>query len=51
MSTGRWIDVKPCGTVAAYRRHYRRGEKKDQACKQAEARRKADREAALRRAS
>jgi hypothetical protein len=30
----RWADVKPCGTGAAYRRHYRRGEKPCLACRQ-----------------
>jgi hypothetical protein len=31
----------PCGTPAAYRRHFRRGEKPCESCQQAEARRKA----------
>ena len=36
---GRWSDVQPCGTPAAYRRHLRYGEKPCESCKQAEARR------------
>jgi cytidine deaminase len=31
----RWGDVKPCGSTAAYRRHYRHGEKPCFACRQA----------------
>jgi hypothetical protein len=38
---------EPCGTVAAYRRHYRHGEKPCRSCRQAEARYRAD----LRRAA
>lgn len=34
--------AQPCGTPAAYRRHYRLGEKPCDACRQAEARSKAD---------
>lgn len=34
--------VRPCGTPAAYRRHYRRGEPVDRSCRQAEARRLED---------
>ena len=30
------LDVKPHGTPAAYRRHYRHGEKPCEACRQAE---------------
>jgi len=37
--TWRWRDVKPCGTLAAYRRHYRHGEQPCEACKKANARR------------
>jgi hypothetical protein len=33
--SARWRDVKPCGTTAAYRRHARRGEPIDEACRQA----------------
>jgi hypothetical protein len=29
----RWSDPKPCGTGAAYRRHYRHGEKPCFACR------------------
>ena len=28
----RWAVTKPCGTEAAYRRHYRRGQKPCQRC-------------------
>jgi hypothetical protein len=39
MSAGyRWGDVKPCGTLSAYRRHYRHGEKPCLACRQARSR-------------
>jgi len=41
-----WPDVKPCGTLAACRRHYRRGEKPCESCRQAEQRRWQDRRAA-----
>ena len=37
-----WPDVKPHGTTAAARRHYRHGEKLCESCRQAEQRRKAD---------
>jgi hypothetical protein len=37
-----WYDPKPCGTPAAYRRHKRHGERIDESCRQAEARRSAD---------
>lgn len=30
--TRRWRNVKPCGTLAAWRRHQRRGEPQDAAC-------------------
>ena len=40
--TRRWHDVKPCGTMAAVRRHYRRGEQIDHSCRQAQARDKRD---------
>ena len=33
------VEVKPCGTDAAYRRHLRLGEPVDEACRQAEVRR------------
>jgi hypothetical protein len=36
------LDLRPHGTPAAYRRHYRRGEKPCEACRQAESRRHAD---------
>ena len=36
--TRRHFDHKPCGTVAAYRRHKRYGEKADRSCLQANAR-------------
>lgn len=41
----RWGDdlLKPCGTTAAYRRHYRRGEPIDESCRQAQAREAEDR--------
>lgn len=32
-STRRWRKVKPCGTGAARRRHQRRGEPQDEACR------------------
>lgn len=36
MSRGpHWRNLRPCGTDAAWRRHHRRGEDKDLACKQA----------------
>jgi hypothetical protein len=35
--------LKPHGTIAAYRRHYRLGEKPCEPCRQAESRRHADR--------
>jgi hypothetical protein len=38
----RWADVQPCGTVAAYRRHYRHGEKPCWSCRQARSRWAAD---------
>ena len=31
-----WLAVKPCGTRAAYKRHQRRGEPLDLACRRAE---------------
>lgn len=31
-----WLGVKPCGTRAAYKRHQRRGEPIDLACRRAE---------------
>lgn len=37
-----WADRKPHGTTAAYRRHFRLGEKPCEPCRQAEARRHAD---------
>jgi hypothetical protein len=41
----RWndLDVKPCGTPAAYRRHLRHGERPCESCRQAERRRQQDR--------
>ena len=36
--------LKPHGTTAAYKRHYRRGEKPCEACRQAERRRQAGRD-------
>jgi hypothetical protein len=30
-----WWNLEPCGTLAAYRRHSRRGEKPCEACRQA----------------
>lgn len=39
---GQWSDVKPCGTLAALRRHYRRGEPVDEACREAQSRAKSD---------
>lgn len=39
----RRIDVKPCGTPAAYRRHLRRGEPADETCLQGQRRISADR--------
>lgn len=42
----RRADVKPCGTSAAYKRHYRHGEKPCEACRQANIRDTADRKAA-----
>jgi hypothetical protein len=42
----RWSDPEPCGSQAAYRRHYRHGEEPCASCRQAEARRQADRRAA-----
>lgn len=44
----RWADVKPCGTVPAYRRHYRHGEKPCFACRQAFSRMRQDQRAAVR---
>ena len=41
---------RPCGTLAAWRRHYRHGETPCQACKQAWSRWWQDRGSALRRA-
>lgn len=41
------LDLRPCGTLAAYRRHQRRGERIDTACRQANSRALADREARL----
>jgi hypothetical protein len=32
-----WWNLEPCGTAAAYRRHVRLGEPKDQACRDAHA--------------
>lgn len=43
---GHWLDLRPCGTTAAYRRHKRRGEAACFSCLQANARDKADRKAA-----
>lgn len=40
--TGRW-DLKPCGTTAAVRRHYRRREPLDAACRAASRRERAER--------
>lgn len=37
-----WPDVRPHGTVAAYRRHYRHGEEPCESCRQAKARAQAD---------
>jgi hypothetical protein len=37
-----WADPRPHGTIAAYRRHYRHGEKPCEACRQAELRRQED---------
>ena len=34
--TGKRDDLAPCGTAAAYRRHFRAGEKACQACRDAE---------------
>ena len=36
----RWadIDLRPHGTTAAYKRHYRRGEQPCEACRQAQSR-------------
>lgn len=42
------VDLAPCGTAAAIRRHYRRGERMDETCRQARARIDADRRAARR---
>jgi hypothetical protein len=39
------LDLKPCGTLAAYTRHKRRGEKPCEACRQAAARDWQDRKA------
>jgi hypothetical protein len=39
-------ELKPCGTLAAYRRHQRRGEKSCKTCRQAVARDWRDRRAA-----
>ena len=39
----RWADVRPHGTLAAYRRHYRHGEQPCEDCRQANARASADR--------
>jgi len=41
-----WSDPQPHGTPAAYRRHYRHGEKPCEACRQAENRRWQSRRAA-----
>lgn len=38
----RWLDVKPCGTYSAWRRHYKRGEQPCESCRQAAARWKQD---------
>lgn len=38
-----WADVRPCGTLAAYRRHQRHGEPPCESCKQARARYRQDR--------
>ena len=45
MSTpgSRWADVRPHGTLAAYRRHYRHGEQPCEDCRQANARACAER--------
>ena len=44
-------DLEPCGTLAAYRRHSRRGEKPCEACRIAANRDKAAREQQKARAS
>ena len=48
VSGTRWqrADVMPHGTPAAYRRHYRYGEKPCESCRQAEARRQQERRTA-----
>lgn len=43
--------LSPCGTMAAYRRHYRLGEPVDAACQQANARHEQDRARAKREAA
>jgi hypothetical protein len=45
------LDLKPCGTLAAYRRHHRRGERVCESCRQAHNRDKADRYAARKQAA
>ena len=42
-------ELKPCGTPAAYRRHLRRGERVDEACRQAKNRDYQDRAPRIRR--
>ncbi len=39
-----WAAVKPCGTLAAYRRHLRRGEPPCESCRQANSRANDDRD-------
>ena len=46
---GRWWNVKPCGTAAARRRHFRRGEPQDDQCRAFHARDMAQRRAARHR--
>lgn len=43
-----WPDVKPHGTTAALRRHYRQGTRVCESCRQADSRDHADRNAARR---
>jgi hypothetical protein len=44
------LDLKPCGTMAAYTRHRRHGEKPCESCRQAAARDWQDRRAARKNA-
>lgn len=46
LNVGRRTAKEPCGTAAAYRRHYRKGEPIDQACRAAETTRTAQARAA-----